>query len=135
MPQAPIDVETLPPASTFLTYPRQGPPVGKYMGPNTNGEYLTVVSNEAEAGSPAPGQPARHRVGLAYGCYTIDGKPTDPAGLPPDVALSKLQRDWAAMKTPGFIVPERAGRPTRIRPVLGEPVTNDPDASVTITDA
>lgn len=111
--QAPIDVEQLPPASTFLNYPRQGPPVGKYLGPNTSGEYFTVVSNEA---GKEHMRGVSHRIGLAYGCYTINGEPTDPEGLPPDVALSKLRRDWSAMKQPGFIAPGRAGKPARIRP-------------------
>jgi hypothetical protein len=109
--QAPIDVAKLPPASSYMNYPHQGPPVGKYLGPNTMGEYFTVVSREVDDGMTeliANGTvqaliqegPYRVRVGLAVGCYLINGVPTDPDGLPAQVAVAKMQRDWQALKTP-----------------------------------
>lgn len=107
MKNRPIDVEQLPEASTFLNYPRQGPPVGSYVGPNANGEYLTVVERIERAErihrdpmDDAPGI----RVGLAFGVYLVNGEPTDPDGLPADVALAwyqeKIQTDWSALKIP-----------------------------------
>lgn len=110
LPQAPIDVPELPPPSAFLNYPRQGPPVGAYLGPNTMGEYLTVVSNEEAAPDwrgpikTKEGElfvaPYRRRVGLAYGVYTIDGQPTDTEGLPPEVRAMQIQAQWRALKNP-----------------------------------
>lgn len=122
----PIDVETLPPASFYLNYPRSGPPVGTYLGPNAMGEYFTVVTTDV---GHAAGFGAR--VGLAVGCYTINGDPTDPDALPPAVALAKLQRDFSARKSPPIVVPERAGKPTHLHP----PVVNDPADHITVTDA
>lgn len=113
----PIDVEQLPPATTWLNYPGDCENLlGRYLGPNAMGEHLTVVVAECNDASgefdlkPKP----MTRVGLAYGCYTVNGEPTDPDGLPPGVALSKLQADWQSLKTPGIAVPQRAGKPTRI---------------------
>lgn len=84
-----------------LNYPRSGVPVGKYLGPNTTGEYFTVVSNDSWTEPTGDGLVREfRRVGLAYGCYMIDGQATDTDGFPPDVALAKLQTDWQALKTP-----------------------------------
>lgn len=115
LPQAPIDVPELPPPSAFLNYPRQGPPVGAYLGPNIMGEYLTVVSRDIECSCPktyanyeGPEEdcpqhgryPGPVRVGLAYGVYTIDGQPTDTEGLPPEVRAMQIQAQWRALKNP-----------------------------------
>lgn len=98
----PIEVEQLPQASTFLNYPHTGPAVGKYLGPKTMGEYFTVVSSEPEPILDADGNECdrRVRVGLAYGCYSIGGQPTDPDGFPAPVAAALIRRDWGALKVP-----------------------------------
>lgn len=90
----PIAVDQLPPASTFLNYPRQGPDIGKYLGPNLDGEYFTVVSRD-----PGQGPSGTTRVGLAYGCYMINGESTDPDGFPAPVAAAKLQSEWQALRS------------------------------------
>jgi hypothetical protein len=90
-------VEALPPATTFLNYPKQGPSLGAHLGPNLLGEYLTVV----ELVKTNQGM----RVGLAYGIIMVNGESLDPAGLPFEAqqalnraALAQLQ----AFKTPGI---------------------------------
>lgn len=129
----PIEVDQLPPASSYLNYAKIGPPVGSYLGPNTMGEYVTVVSNKR-----VPyGETIRHRVGVAFGIYTVGGEATDPDGLPPEVAyeaeLAKIRSDWQALKTPGITVQHRAGKPGRIIPERLVAEVNDPKASVKVT--
>lgn len=93
----PRDVEALPPATTYLNYPNQGPPLGSHLGPNSLGEYLTVVELvKAQTGM---------RAGLAYGIVTVNGKSLDPDGLP---VLAQQAINQAAMaqlqpfRTPGI---------------------------------
>lgn len=97
MKHLPRDVEALPPATTFLNYPRAGLPLGKHVGPNALGEYLTVV----DVIKTATGT----RNGLAYGIITVNGETLDPDGLPFEAqqalnqaALAQLQ----AFRTPGI---------------------------------
>lgn len=66
-------VDKLPPPSTWLNYGGPGPAIGSVVGPNTLGEYLTVVYSERD---PAA---SRTRVGLAFGVYII---PVDVPSLP-----------------------------------------------------
>ena len=64
-------VEKLPKASRFLNYKGdQSHLIGKHLGPNTTGEFYTVVSFVVT--EPA-GQtrPTETRVGLAYGVYKV----------------------------------------------------------------
>lgn len=104
----PIDVDQLPPASTFLNYPRAGLPVGSYVGPTTMGEYLTVVSNETPGLEVARPEPTQRCVGLAYGCYLVNGQPTDSDGLPPEVHVLWIQRQWQAAKNLAARPPRRS---------------------------
>ena len=120
MTRGPIDVAQLPPASAYLNYPGPtGVPVGTYLGPTAMGEWVTVVSNE-RAERNADDDPARptigRRVGVAYGCYTVNGEATDPRGLPQEVALAKMQADFRALLPP-MVAHHRAGLPKRIRPL------------------
>lgn len=50
-----------PPAVCWLNYPHNAPDIGTVLGPNTMGEYLTVVDV-----SQAP------RAGLAYGIVEVE---------------------------------------------------------------
>jgi hypothetical protein len=121
----PIDVTELPEATNYLNFCKLGPPVGKYLGPNTMGEYVTVVSNE-----PVPyGDETRHRIGVAFGIYTIGRQPTDPEGFPAEVALAILRADQEQWRprlrdtgTPGLV--GRTFHPT---------VINDPEDHITVT--
>lgn len=96
-----INVATLPEATMFLNYPSQGPAIGSYLGPNDLGEYLTVVSREAQCtcgdtkatyegpqrDCPEHGE-ATVRIGLRHGVYTIDGEAAGPTPIPPEVLLA-----------------------------------------------
>lgn len=104
----PIDVAELLPATTWLNFrgdKRRAVLVGQYMGQNTLGEYLTVVSADWDGNAGF----GHTRVGLAYGIYTIAGEPTDEAGFPADVAVAErrrlIARDWFALHTPGINPP------------------------------
>jgi hypothetical protein len=100
--QTVIEATTLPEASEHLNYPKSGPAVGTILGPNTGGEYLTVVSNE-EYTEPDGLMITSRRVGLAYGMYRINGECTDPEGFPPEKA-----REWQARPpAPRIIVPDK----------------------------
>lgn len=98
----PRDGEALPPATTWLMYGGdQRRMVGKHLGPNALGEYLTVVEAEWNGNAGF----GTTRVGLAYGIYTVGGVSLDPDGLPVEAqqalnraALASLQ----PFRTPGI---------------------------------
>lgn len=138
----PIEVEQLPPASSYLNYPRQGPPVGAYLGPNAVGEYVTVVSREQIEANWSEGPnvfiaPLGYRVGVAFGIYSVGGEPTDPDGFPPEVQYevwqAQVRSDWQALKTPGISVQHRAGKPRRIGAEHLVAPVNDPRSNVKVT--
>lgn len=97
--QTPIDVTELPRATVHLNYPKAGPAVGSYLGPNDLGEYLTVVSSEPIVWSTimdaAPPHLPQRRVGLRHGLYTIGGQAIDPKGLPPEVLMASIRKQVA----------------------------------------
>ena len=67
-------VDELPPPSTWLNYGGdQRGLIGQVLGPNTMGEYLTVVFCAYDE------RDNRSRVGLAFGIYV---KPAELPGLP-----------------------------------------------------
>lgn len=137
--QLPVEVAELPEATYFLNYPKVGPPVGKYLGPNAMGEYMTVVDRAVLYDIDKANETTERRgvrVGVAWGIYSVGGAATDPDGYPPEIEYAmaedrwrREQNEWAATSAPRIIVPRGA----RIRPLMAADLTVDPGGIIRVT--